>query len=136
MRKMLTALLILAAGAASAADYPARAWYWCHQNNHTNVTRDLSQALTMGPRKGALSYIVYNAKAWKFAGPSKATLTALDGPTVDAWVLTKKRERQAAANILTPEAKATIKTISMATGQSVAQVRAWYIQAYKNAVNQ
>ena len=77
---------LILATSAHAADYLDRALYWCHHNGHTEATKALTEVLNMGTGKGTLSYIVYQAESWKFAGPSKATLDALDEGTVDAWV--------------------------------------------------
>ena len=86
MKKAILALLLMAS-ISHGANYCDRVWYWCHQNGHTDVDQTLAQALVMKGKKGALSYICFNADSWKIEGaPDKATLDALDGAIVDAWV--------------------------------------------------
>jgi hypothetical protein len=92
-RYTLIMIMVCAAAVAQGADYLERAVYWCHQNGHTEATLAGTEFLNMGKGKGVLSYIVFQADSWKFAGPSKATLDALDGPIVDAWIDAYKKGR-------------------------------------------
>lgn len=97
MKKLIPIFLLLAT-IAHGASYNDRVWYWCHQNGHTEVDQSLVQALVMKGKKGALSYICFNADSWKIANPpSKATLDALDEATVDAWVKDQLDEEEGEA---------------------------------------
>lgn len=96
MYKTIISILFMA-GLIQAADYSDRAWYWCQHNGHTEATAGLKEVIDarQDGRKGDLFYISWSAQSWKIAEPpSKATLDALDGATIDAWILDQKRTKE------------------------------------------
>ena len=115
-KHLLFAILAIMFGmaiGAQAASYADRAWYWCQNNGHTEVGRDLKDGINMTAKKGALSYICWNADSWKFEGPSKATLDALDEATVDAWVADQKKDEIADKDMDLAIIKALVKVINL-----------------------